>query len=246
MTTTTAGRTGVTIFTTPTDLDVVFTRVVDAPRRIVFRSIHESQARAELARRARRVDDADLRDRFAARRQMAIRLSQSERKEMTLQGSYREVTPPERLVYTDSWGPEWPETVNTMVLTESAGQTTITITMSYPSKQRETPRSRLVQRVDGSELRQARCLAADHAVTAQKNDRVAESLAWLERRGTKRNRDAMLRYGIIAPKAFGVSVATLNNSQNDSAPITSLRWHCGTLDGTRRVCSRRSSTSRRR
>ena len=36
MTTTTAGKTGVTIFTTPTDLDIVFTRVVDAPRRIVF------------------------------------------------------------------------------------------------------------------------------------------------------------------------------------------------------------------
>jgi len=46
-------------------------------------------------------------------------------------------------------------------------------------------------------------------VTAKNNDRVAESLAWLERRGTKRNRDAMLRYGIIAPKAFGVSVGDI-------------------------------------
>jgi len=46
-------------------------------------------------------------------------------------------------------------------------------------------------------------------VTAKKNDRVAESLAWLERRGTKRNRDAMLRYGIVAPKAFGVSVGDI-------------------------------------
>jgi len=46
-------------------------------------------------------------------------------------------------------------------------------------------------------------------VTAKKTDRVAESLAWLERRGTKRNRDAMLRYGIIAPKAFGVSVGDI-------------------------------------
>jgi len=46
-------------------------------------------------------------------------------------------------------------------------------------------------------------------VTATKNDRVAESLAWLERRGTKRNRDAMLRYGIVAPKAFGVSVGDI-------------------------------------
>jgi uncharacterized protein YndB with AHSA1/START domain len=55
--------------------------------------------------------------------------------EMTLQGSYREVTPPERLVATESWGPEWPETVNTTVLSESAGQTTITITVRYPSKE---------------------------------------------------------------------------------------------------------------
>ena len=46
-------------------------------------------------------------------------------------------------------------------------------------------------------------------MTAETNDRVAESLAWLERRGTKRNRDAMLRYGIIAPKAFGVSVGDI-------------------------------------
>jgi 3-methyladenine DNA glycosylase AlkD len=37
--------------------------------------------------------------------------------------------------------------------------------------------------------------------------RVAEVLRWLERRGTKRNRDGMARYGIVAPQAFGVSVA---------------------------------------
>jgi uncharacterized protein YndB with AHSA1/START domain len=54
--------------------------------------------------------------------------------EMTLQGSYCEVAPPERLVATESWGPQWPETVNTTVLTESDGQTTITITVRYPSK----------------------------------------------------------------------------------------------------------------
>ena len=39
--------------------------------------------------------------------------------------------------------------------------------------------------------------------------RVGEALTWLERRGTKRNRDGMARYGIIAPKSFGVSVATI-------------------------------------
>jgi 3-methyladenine DNA glycosylase AlkD len=38
---------------------------------------------------------------------------------------------------------------------------------------------------------------------------VGEALAWLERRGTKRNRDGMARYGIVAPKSFGVSVAAI-------------------------------------
>lgn len=34
-------------------------------------------------------------------------------------------------------------------------------------------------------------------------------LAWLERRGTKKNRDGMARFAIVAPKAFGVSMATM-------------------------------------
>jgi 3-methyladenine DNA glycosylase AlkD len=40
--------------------------------------------------------------------------------------------------------------------------------------------------------------------------RVAASLAWLERRGSRRVRDDMKRrYGIDAPKAFGVPVGVL-------------------------------------
>ena len=39
--------------------------------------------------------------------------------------------------------------------------------------------------------------------------RVAEALAWLKRRGTKKNRDGMARYAIVAPKAFGVSMSTI-------------------------------------
>jgi 3-methyladenine DNA glycosylase AlkD len=38
---------------------------------------------------------------------------------------------------------------------------------------------------------------------------VPEILAWLERKGTKRNREGMARYAIVAPKAFGVSVGDL-------------------------------------
>ena len=135
MTTTTMGRTGVTTFTTPTDLDIVFTRVVDAPRVIVFDAFtvpkHVSQWLLGPEGWTMPVCEIDLRPgggwRYVYRK--------ANGKEMTLHGSYREVSPPERLVSTESWGPEWPETVNTMILTESAGQTTISITMSYPSKE---------------------------------------------------------------------------------------------------------------
>ena len=38
---------------------------------------------------------------------------------------------------------------------------------------------------------------------------VRQILAWLEKKGTKANRDGMARYAIVAPKAFGVSMATM-------------------------------------
>lgn len=37
----------------------------------------------------------------------------------------------------------------------------------------------------------------------------AEVLAWLEKRGTRANRDGMARYGIVARKAYGVPMRTL-------------------------------------
>src|SRR5262245_43745413 len=39
--------------------------------------------------------------------------------------------------------------------------------------------------------------------------KVQEVLAWLERRGTKRNRDGMARYAIPSHKAYGVSMTTM-------------------------------------
>src|SRR3954447_15426033 len=41
------------------------------------------------------------------------------------------------------------------------------------------------------------------------DDEVKRLLVWLERKGSKRNRDGMARYGLTARKAFGVSVGTL-------------------------------------
>ena len=52
-----------------------------------------------------------------------------------MSGDVREVVVSERMVTTEKWGPEWPETINTLVLTEYGNQTTITLTVTYPSKE---------------------------------------------------------------------------------------------------------------
>ena len=131
----TAARTGVTTYTTPSDQEVVITRVVSAPRRVVFDAFtnarHVPNWLIGPPGWTMPVCEIDLRPggtwRYVYRK--------DDGSEMTMQGSYREVAPPERLVSTESWGPEWPETVNTMVLTETGGLTTITITARYPSKE---------------------------------------------------------------------------------------------------------------
>ncbi len=55
--------------------------------------------------------------------------------EMGMRGVYREVRPPERLVNTEAWGGDWPETLNAQVFTENGGSTTVTCTVLYPSKE---------------------------------------------------------------------------------------------------------------
>jgi uncharacterized protein YndB with AHSA1/START domain len=129
----TAAKLGVTTYTTPSDREVVVTRVVDAPRRLVFEAMsspkHIPQWLTGPEGWTMPVCEIDLRPGGAWR--YVYRMADGT--EMTLQGVYREVAPPERVVSTESWGPEWPETVNTMVLTEAAGRTTITLTIRYPS-----------------------------------------------------------------------------------------------------------------
>ncbi len=51
-----------------------------------------------------------------------------------MRGVYQEIVPPERLASTESWGGDWPETLNTLLLSEDGGKTTITQWVLYPSK----------------------------------------------------------------------------------------------------------------
>jgi uncharacterized protein YndB with AHSA1/START domain len=109
------------------------TRVVDAPRRLVFEAYtnpeHVPHWMLGPEGWTMPVCEIDLRPggawRFVWRR--------SNGKEMEMRGVYKEVKAPERLVHTESWGADWPETINTLVLSEKDGRTTISQTVLYPS-----------------------------------------------------------------------------------------------------------------
>ncbi len=59
--------------------------------------------------------------------------SKADGSEMGMTGVYDEIVRPERVVNTESWGGDWADTLNTLVLTEVDGYTTSVMTTLYPS-----------------------------------------------------------------------------------------------------------------
>lgn len=131
----TTNRAHTTEFTTPTDVDLVATRVVDAPRRLVWdvwtSPRHVSHWMLGPEGWTMPVCEIDLRPGGAWHYVWRA----ADGTPMEMRGVFREVAPPERLVQTEAWGGHWPETVNTLVLTEDAGRTTMTCTVRYPSRE---------------------------------------------------------------------------------------------------------------
>lgn len=124
--------------TTPSDLEIVMTRAFDAPRDLVF----EVWTKPEHVRhwwglRSSSMIhcEADVRPggswRYVTREENGD--------EVPFRGVYREVTPPERLVYTEIYDVEPFNTgdpaVNTVTFTEEDGRTIMTCTTLCPSKE---------------------------------------------------------------------------------------------------------------
>lgn len=120
--------------TTPSDREIRLTRVFDAPRRLVF----EAMTRPEHIKRwwgclgegySVPVCEVDLRPggkwRFVNRHPEG---------EAEFYGVYREITPPERVVFTEIYAP-FPDSgsIVTAVLTEENGKTRLTVSCVYPS-----------------------------------------------------------------------------------------------------------------
>ena len=130
-------QTGSLRITTPTDREIAMTRVFDAPRHLVF----EAYTKPDLLKRwlgvhagwSMAVCEVDLRVggayRYVWRNEQGM--------EMGMRGVFREVVPNERIVATEVFDESWypGEAVDTVVLTEQGGRTTLTLTVRYESRE---------------------------------------------------------------------------------------------------------------
>ncbi len=116
------------------DLELVVTRTVNAPPHLVF----EAWTKAELFRQwwvpksyGLELLACDMDVRVGGQYRLAFRHEDST---MEFFGTYVEVTPPSRLVWTNDEGDEG-QTVTTVSFEEAAGQTRLVIHDLYPTKE---------------------------------------------------------------------------------------------------------------
>ena len=125
--------------TTPSgDRDLVMTRDFDAPRALVY----DAHTKPELVRQwllgppgwSMPVCEMDVR---AGGKYRWVWKKDTDGSTMGMGGVYREVKAPERLVSTEKFDEAWypGESLNTLVLVENRGRTTLTQTMRYESRE---------------------------------------------------------------------------------------------------------------
>lgn len=122
--------------TTPSDREIVLTRLFNAPRRLVF----EAMTRPEHVRRwwgglgeGYSVPACEIDLRPGGRWRFVNRHPKGE---VAFSGKYLEIVPPGRLVFTEVMEPHpEPGSVVTTEYTEENGQTRMTATCLYPSRE---------------------------------------------------------------------------------------------------------------
>jgi uncharacterized protein YndB with AHSA1/START domain len=120
------------------DREIVVTRVFAAPRRLVF----DAYTRPELVKKwllgpdgwSMPVCEIDLR---VGGKYRYVWRNDSDGREMGMGGVYREVVPQDRIVATEKFDEAWypGEAVDTIVLVEQDGKTTLTQTILYNSRE---------------------------------------------------------------------------------------------------------------
>jgi uncharacterized protein YndB with AHSA1/START domain len=127
-------NTGTLKVTTPTDREIVLTRVFDAPRHLVF----EAFSKPELLKRwfgprgwSLVVCEVD----FKVGGGFRFVLRSPDGQQMGMRGVYREITPPERSIHMESFDDYPGESQVTAVFIEQGGKTTLTATVLYASQE---------------------------------------------------------------------------------------------------------------
>ena len=130
-------KTGALKITTPTDRELVMTRVFDAPRGMVF----DALTQPDLVRRwllgppgwTMPVCDIDLR--VGGKYRYVWR--NADGREMGMGGTFKEMVRPSRLVATESYDDHWTggETLVTTELVETRGTTTVSTTVRYATRE---------------------------------------------------------------------------------------------------------------
>jgi uncharacterized protein YndB with AHSA1/START domain len=127
-------NTGTLHVTTPTDREIVMTRVFDAPRHLVW----DAFTKPELLKRwfgprgwSLSTCEVDARVGGSFR----FILQGPDGQKMGMRGVYRELTPPGRSVHVESFDDYPGESTVTAVFTEQNGKTTLTATVEYPSRE---------------------------------------------------------------------------------------------------------------
>jgi uncharacterized protein YndB with AHSA1/START domain len=120
------------------DRDLVMTRDFDAPRKLVY----DAHTKPELVRQwllgppgwSMPVCEMDVR---VGGKYRWVWRKDTDGSSMGMGGVYREVKAPERLVSTEKFDEAWypGESLNTLVLVEQGGRTTLTQTMRYESRE---------------------------------------------------------------------------------------------------------------
>jgi uncharacterized protein YndB with AHSA1/START domain len=155
------------VVTLPSDTEIVLTRVFDAPRALVFEAHTKPEHVARwfgLRGSTLPVCEIDLRVGGAYR----FVLREPSGSDMPIKGVYREIVPPERLVYTEifeQFEEQGGEALVTMTLEERNGKTTLTSRSVYRSK----------------EVRDAVVQSGMEEGAAETYDRLAEHLATMAR-----------------------------------------------------------------
>ena len=119
--------------TTPSETEIALERAFDAPRELVFAAFTDA---AHLPRWltgpegwTMPVCEIDLREGGAWR----VLFRNGDGEEMEITGVFKEIKPPEKVVQTERWGGDWPETLQTTTFAQDGERTIVTQTLLYPS-----------------------------------------------------------------------------------------------------------------